>query len=79
MPFVGRADLNGTASGDPTNLRFDRPCRASPTGLLRQRGARRRDYALGADCLEQRSDNQKRGGECGDRKSRRAVAELTYI
>eukprot|EP00965_Chrysotila_dentata_P252580 6210761-Pleurochrysis_carterae.AAC.3 len=33
MPLVGGADLNGTASGDPTDLRFNRPCRASPTGL----------------------------------------------
>eukprot|EP00965_Chrysotila_dentata_P007583 246894-Pleurochrysis_carterae.AAC.1 len=29
----GGADLNGTASGDPTDLRFNRPNRASPTGL----------------------------------------------
>eukprot|EP00965_Chrysotila_dentata_P063060 2089022-Pleurochrysis_carterae.AAC.1 len=33
MPLMGGVDLNGTASGDPTNLRFDRPYRASPTGL----------------------------------------------
>eukprot|EP00965_Chrysotila_dentata_P259762 6213670-Pleurochrysis_carterae.AAC.1 len=25
MPLVGGADLNGTASGDPTDLRFNRP------------------------------------------------------
>eukprot|EP00965_Chrysotila_dentata_P193199 6175605-Pleurochrysis_carterae.AAC.2 len=38
MPLVGGADLNGTASGDPTDLRFDHPSyRTSPTGayLLR--------------------------------------------
>eukprot|EP00965_Chrysotila_dentata_P209361 6185244-Pleurochrysis_carterae.AAC.1 len=33
MPLVGGADLNGTASDDPTDLWFDRPYRASPTGL----------------------------------------------
>eukprot|EP00965_Chrysotila_dentata_P152474 5039037-Pleurochrysis_carterae.AAC.4 len=33
MPLVGGADVNGTASGDPTDLRFDRPYRSSPTGL----------------------------------------------
>eukprot|EP00965_Chrysotila_dentata_P094016 3107249-Pleurochrysis_carterae.AAC.2 len=33
MPLVGGADPNGTASGDPTDLRFNRPYRASPTGL----------------------------------------------
>eukprot|EP00965_Chrysotila_dentata_P197404 6178167-Pleurochrysis_carterae.AAC.1 len=43
---------------------------------LRQRGARRRNRDLGADCFERRSGNGQRGGECGDRKSRRAVAEL---
>eukprot|EP00965_Chrysotila_dentata_P065731 2178006-Pleurochrysis_carterae.AAC.1 len=31
-PLVGGADLNGTAFGDPTNLRFDRLYRASPIG-----------------------------------------------
>eukprot|EP00965_Chrysotila_dentata_P052568 1744131-Pleurochrysis_carterae.AAC.1 len=32
--LVGGADPNGTASGDPTDLRFDRPkFRARPTGL----------------------------------------------
>eukprot|EP00965_Chrysotila_dentata_P233493 6199609-Pleurochrysis_carterae.AAC.9 len=30
---MGGADLNGTASGDPTDLRFNRPYRAIPTGL----------------------------------------------
>eukprot|EP00965_Chrysotila_dentata_P239955 6203399-Pleurochrysis_carterae.AAC.1 len=34
MPLVGGADRNGIASGDPTNLRFDRPYRASSTSLL---------------------------------------------
>eukprot|EP00965_Chrysotila_dentata_P039187 1302559-Pleurochrysis_carterae.AAC.1 len=34
MQLVGGADLNGTASGDPSDLRFDRPYRASPTGLI---------------------------------------------
>eukprot|EP00965_Chrysotila_dentata_P181807 6001788-Pleurochrysis_carterae.AAC.1 len=34
MPLVGGADLNGTASGDPTDIRFNRPYRASPTGLI---------------------------------------------
>eukprot|EP00965_Chrysotila_dentata_P118949 3933151-Pleurochrysis_carterae.AAC.2 len=43
---------------------------------LRQRGARWRDRDLGADCLERRSGNKQRGGERGDRESRRAVAEL---
>eukprot|EP00965_Chrysotila_dentata_P186957 6171831-Pleurochrysis_carterae.AAC.2 len=33
MPLVGGADLNGTASGDQPNLGFNRPYRASPTGL----------------------------------------------
>eukprot|EP00965_Chrysotila_dentata_P193547 6175835-Pleurochrysis_carterae.AAC.1 len=33
MPLVGGADLNGMASGDPTDLRFNRLYRASPTGL----------------------------------------------
>eukprot|EP00965_Chrysotila_dentata_P259208 6213478-Pleurochrysis_carterae.AAC.1 len=33
MPLVGGADLNGTASGDPTDLPFNHPYRASPTGL----------------------------------------------
>eukprot|EP00965_Chrysotila_dentata_P127459 4215112-Pleurochrysis_carterae.AAC.1 len=33
MPLVGDADLNGTASSDSTDLRFDRPYRASSTGL----------------------------------------------
>eukprot|EP00965_Chrysotila_dentata_P003967 129113-Pleurochrysis_carterae.AAC.1 len=33
MPLAGGADLNGTASDDPTALRLDRPYRASPTGL----------------------------------------------
>eukprot|EP00965_Chrysotila_dentata_P171630 5664156-Pleurochrysis_carterae.AAC.1 len=34
VPLVGDADPNGTASGDPTDLRFDRPYRAnSPIGL----------------------------------------------
>eukprot|EP00965_Chrysotila_dentata_P111296 3679945-Pleurochrysis_carterae.AAC.1 len=34
MSLVGGADLNGTASGDPTNLRSERPpYRGSPTGL----------------------------------------------
>eukprot|EP00965_Chrysotila_dentata_P076481 2525569-Pleurochrysis_carterae.AAC.1 len=35
MSLVGGADLSGTASGDPTDLRFDRPYRASPTGLTK--------------------------------------------
>eukprot|EP00965_Chrysotila_dentata_P073194 2418533-Pleurochrysis_carterae.AAC.2 len=39
---------------------------------LRQRGARRRDRDFGANCLERRSGNKQRGGESGDRKSRRA-------
>eukprot|EP00965_Chrysotila_dentata_P078851 2600300-Pleurochrysis_carterae.AAC.2 len=39
---------------------------------LRQRGARRRDRDLGVDCLKRRSGNKQRGGERGDRKSRRA-------
>eukprot|EP00965_Chrysotila_dentata_P017687 587954-Pleurochrysis_carterae.AAC.3 len=43
---------------------------------LRLRGARRRNRDLGADCLEQKSGNKQRGGKRGDRKSRRAVAEL---
>eukprot|EP00965_Chrysotila_dentata_P070479 2329025-Pleurochrysis_carterae.AAC.1 len=43
---------------------------------LRQRGARRRDRDLGEDCLERRSCNEQRGGERGDWKSKRAVAEL---
>eukprot|EP00965_Chrysotila_dentata_P233983 6199912-Pleurochrysis_carterae.AAC.3 len=34
MPLVGGADPNGTAPGDPTDLRFDRPYMASPTGLV---------------------------------------------
>eukprot|EP00965_Chrysotila_dentata_P036909 1228299-Pleurochrysis_carterae.AAC.1 len=34
MPLVGGADLNGTASGDPTDVRFNHPYRASPTGLI---------------------------------------------
>eukprot|EP00965_Chrysotila_dentata_P014578 483010-Pleurochrysis_carterae.AAC.1 len=34
MPLVGGADLNGNASGDPTDLWFNRPYTASPTGLL---------------------------------------------
>eukprot|EP00965_Chrysotila_dentata_P210312 6185815-Pleurochrysis_carterae.AAC.1 len=33
MPLVGGNDPNSTASGDPTNLRFDRPYGASPIGL----------------------------------------------
>eukprot|EP00965_Chrysotila_dentata_P174690 5766581-Pleurochrysis_carterae.AAC.2 len=33
MPLVGGADLNGTASGDPTDLRFNRLYKASPTVL----------------------------------------------
>eukprot|EP00965_Chrysotila_dentata_P200307 6179905-Pleurochrysis_carterae.AAC.2 len=33
MPLGTGANLNGTASDDPTGLRFDRPYRASPTGL----------------------------------------------
>eukprot|EP00965_Chrysotila_dentata_P062881 2083023-Pleurochrysis_carterae.AAC.6 len=33
MPLVGGADPNGTASGYPTDLWFNRPYRASPTGL----------------------------------------------
>eukprot|EP00965_Chrysotila_dentata_P239527 6203162-Pleurochrysis_carterae.AAC.1 len=33
MPLAGDANLNGPASGDPTDLRFDHPSRASPTGL----------------------------------------------
>eukprot|EP00965_Chrysotila_dentata_P077352 2554145-Pleurochrysis_carterae.AAC.1 len=33
MPLAGGAHLNGTASGDQTDLRFDRPSRASPTGV----------------------------------------------
>eukprot|EP00965_Chrysotila_dentata_P239774 6203303-Pleurochrysis_carterae.AAC.4 len=33
MPLVGGADCKGTASSDPTDLRFDRRYRASPTGL----------------------------------------------
>eukprot|EP00965_Chrysotila_dentata_P240120 6203517-Pleurochrysis_carterae.AAC.4 len=35
MPIVEGADLTGTAFGNPIDLRFDRPYRASPTGLLR--------------------------------------------
>eukprot|EP00965_Chrysotila_dentata_P237185 6201738-Pleurochrysis_carterae.AAC.2 len=42
MPLVGGADLIGTASGDSTDLRFDRPYRKSPPGLLK----RRRNAAL---------------------------------
>eukprot|EP00965_Chrysotila_dentata_P110492 3650875-Pleurochrysis_carterae.AAC.1 len=34
MSLVGGADFNGTASGDSTDLRFDRPYWASPTGLF---------------------------------------------
>eukprot|EP00965_Chrysotila_dentata_P157625 5207355-Pleurochrysis_carterae.AAC.1 len=34
MPLVGGTDLNGTASGNPTDLRFKRPYRASPTELI---------------------------------------------
>eukprot|EP00965_Chrysotila_dentata_P065188 2160760-Pleurochrysis_carterae.AAC.5 len=34
MPLVGGADLHGTASGDPTDLRFNRPYKASSTGLI---------------------------------------------
>eukprot|EP00965_Chrysotila_dentata_P022116 732080-Pleurochrysis_carterae.AAC.1 len=34
MPLVGGADLNGTAFGDPNDLRFNHPYRASPTGLI---------------------------------------------
>eukprot|EP00965_Chrysotila_dentata_P205685 6183102-Pleurochrysis_carterae.AAC.1 len=37
MSLVGGADLNGAASGDPTDLRFDRSYRASPTRLKRSR------------------------------------------
>eukprot|EP00965_Chrysotila_dentata_P231987 6198691-Pleurochrysis_carterae.AAC.2 len=33
MPLAGCADLNGTASGDPIDSRFDRSYRANPTGL----------------------------------------------
>eukprot|EP00965_Chrysotila_dentata_P257919 6213045-Pleurochrysis_carterae.AAC.2 len=33
MPLVGGADRNGKADGDPTDLRSNRPYRASPTGL----------------------------------------------
>eukprot|EP00965_Chrysotila_dentata_P054885 1822214-Pleurochrysis_carterae.AAC.3 len=33
MPLVGGADLNGTASSDSTDLRFNRPYRARPTGF----------------------------------------------
>eukprot|EP00965_Chrysotila_dentata_P122630 4053329-Pleurochrysis_carterae.AAC.1 len=47
MPLVGGADLNGTASGDPTDLRFDRPCRASPTGLQKGRRTHPGSRALG--------------------------------
>eukprot|EP00965_Chrysotila_dentata_P197504 6178222-Pleurochrysis_carterae.AAC.5 len=34
IPLVGCTDLNGTALGDLTDLRFDHPYRTSPTGLL---------------------------------------------
>eukprot|EP00965_Chrysotila_dentata_P208273 6184607-Pleurochrysis_carterae.AAC.2 len=33
MPLVGGANLHSTASGDPADLRYNRPYRASPTGL----------------------------------------------
>eukprot|EP00965_Chrysotila_dentata_P169954 5609997-Pleurochrysis_carterae.AAC.3 len=36
MPLVGSTDLTGTASGVPTDLRFDRLYRANPTGLSRE-------------------------------------------
>eukprot|EP00965_Chrysotila_dentata_P046859 1555275-Pleurochrysis_carterae.AAC.2 len=36
--LVGGADLNGTTSSDPADLRFDRPYRASPTGLMTHKG-----------------------------------------
>eukprot|EP00965_Chrysotila_dentata_P197970 6178521-Pleurochrysis_carterae.AAC.1 len=43
---------------------------------LRQQGARLRDRDLGTDCIERRSGNKQRGGKRGDRKKRRAAAEL---
>eukprot|EP00965_Chrysotila_dentata_P179632 5931605-Pleurochrysis_carterae.AAC.1 len=46
---------------------------------LRHRGHRRRDRDLGADCLKRRSSNKRCGGERGDRKPRRAVAELKSL
>eukprot|EP00965_Chrysotila_dentata_P100281 3312984-Pleurochrysis_carterae.AAC.1 len=34
MPLAGGTNLNGTASGSPTDLQVERPYRASPTGLM---------------------------------------------
>eukprot|EP00965_Chrysotila_dentata_P254569 6211922-Pleurochrysis_carterae.AAC.2 len=58
MPLVGGADLNGTASGDPTDLRFNHPYRASPTGL---HVARKRTLAQSSkSLLHLRSANERR-------------------
>eukprot|EP00965_Chrysotila_dentata_P245583 6206644-Pleurochrysis_carterae.AAC.2 len=46
---------------------------------LKQQGVRRRDGDLGADCLERRSGNQLRGGDCGHRKSGRAAARPKHL
>eukprot|EP00965_Chrysotila_dentata_P260224 6213826-Pleurochrysis_carterae.AAC.3 len=88
--YSSRASLACTFSGTQTNSQpathadtdkakpLKEPKILRTEQELRQRGGRRRDRErdLGADCLEQRSGNKQPGGERGDRKSRRAVAEL---
>eukprot|EP00965_Chrysotila_dentata_P261251 6214195-Pleurochrysis_carterae.AAC.2 len=44
-PLMGGADLNGTASGEPTDLQFDRPYRASPTGVRLQHAASAKQFS----------------------------------
>eukprot|EP00965_Chrysotila_dentata_P176290 5821199-Pleurochrysis_carterae.AAC.1 len=53
MPLVGGADLNGTASGDPTDLRFNRLYRASPTGLMRDTLYVKHDHTERVVCSKQ--------------------------
>eukprot|EP00965_Chrysotila_dentata_P004751 155218-Pleurochrysis_carterae.AAC.2 len=57
MPFVGGTDLNGTASGNPTDLRFERPHGASPTGLAHQKQHAIELPALDATCQLQLPDS----------------------
>eukprot|EP00965_Chrysotila_dentata_P192962 6175469-Pleurochrysis_carterae.AAC.3 len=61
MPLAEGANLNGTASGGSTDLRFDRSYRASPTGLAQaynhtgcKHSCARPTREAGGDCCARR-------------------------
>eukprot|EP00965_Chrysotila_dentata_P151810 5016651-Pleurochrysis_carterae.AAC.3 len=61
---------NAKPPKDPSILRAKRG--------LRQQGARRRDRDLGADCLEQRSDNQLPDGVCHVERESQSGRAVVY-